>query len=147
MRNPSFQTWLARIFIGMVLFFNVQCAIVFLVFPDTYTAGFELEGAVGIGFVQAMGLLFLMWNVPYAVALADPIRHKISLYESVIMQAIGFVGELMLAIGFHGHHPVIQATISRFMLFDGVGLVALLISAWITHRPMVRNHHGDEPNP
>jgi len=80
--------------------------------------------------VRAMGLLFVMWNVPYAFALVNPVKHRISLIESVIMQAIGLIGETsILLIG--GPYPSpIENTLKRFILFDGIGLVFLLMAVW-----------------
>ncbi len=48
------------------------------------------------GHGAGMGVLFLMWNVPYAVALWHPLRHRISLYEALAMQAIGLLGESLI---------------------------------------------------
>lgn len=45
----------ARLLIGLVLFVNLQCAVLFLVFPEHYVAGFELIGVPGVGMVQDMG--------------------------------------------------------------------------------------------
>ena len=118
----------ARILIALVLGWNLQCAAVFIISPQAYMGGFGLEGAAGAQMVRAMGLLFVMWNVPYAFALADPLRNRVSLIEALLMQAIGLAGEtLILLLG--GPYPaLIQATITRFMLFDGVGLVLLAVA-------------------
>lgn len=121
---------IARILISLVFVINIQCAIVFIVDPSAYMYGFGLEGAAGRQTVRALGLLFIMWNVPYAFALANPIKHRISLIEAVIMQAIGFFGETcILFIG--GPYPLpIESTVKRFILFDGLGLVILLVALW-----------------
>jgi hypothetical protein len=115
----------ARILIAIVLFFNLQCAAEFIISPQAYMGGFGLEGAAGAQMVRAMGLLFVMWNVPYAFALADPIRNRVSLIEALLMQAIGLVGEMLILLLGGPYPALIQATIMRFMLFDGVGLVLL----------------------
>ena len=119
----------ARILIGLVLFFNLQAAIVFLVNPVAYTAGFELGGIVGEKTVQGMGILFLMWNVPYAFALVHPQRYRISLVQAIIMQAIGLIGESLLLFSLPEGHLALVSTLQRFILFDGSGLIALL-AAW-----------------
>lgn len=126
------RIWISRWLIGVVFFFNVQCALAFLIAPAVYAPGFELSGAVGEGMVRGMGLLFLMWNVPYAAALIDPLRRRWSLYEAVVMQAIGFGGETLLRVTFPPGHPVIADAIARFMGFDGAGLLALLLAVWLT---------------
>jgi len=125
------RLWLARLLIGVVFFFNIQCAVVFIVQPETYTAGFELSGAAGIGMLRGMGLLFLMWNVPYAVALSHPRRQRVSLLEAVAMQALGFFGETLLLLGLPGGHPALVETVGRFILFDGVGLALLVTALWL----------------
>ncbi|HNT55261.1 MAG TPA: hypothetical protein PKG95_11150, partial [Anaerolineaceae bacterium] len=76
--------------------------------------------------------LFLMWNVPYGVALAHPVRWRVSLYEALAMQAIGLIGESLLLASFPAGHPVIAASVSRFILFDGIGLAALLGALLLT---------------
>ncbi len=125
------KLWLSRILIFIVFFFNVQCAVVFLLDAAAYAPSFELSGAAGEGMVRGLGLLFLMWNVPYAVALWHPLRHKLSLLEAVVMQAIGFFGETTLQLTYSAGHPVLSASIERFMIFDGLGLVCLLLAAWL----------------
>jgi len=122
------RIWLARLLIGIVFFFNVQCAIAFLVSPEVYAPGFELGGAPGEGMLRGMGILFLMWNVPYAVALWHPLRHRVSLLEAVGMQAIGVLGESLLLLGFLAGHPAIRDSVGRFILFDGVGLGLLVFA-------------------
>ena len=126
------RAWAGRFLVGLVFFFNVQCALAFLIAPERYAPGFELSGAVGAGMVRALGILFLMWNVPYAAAMVSPFRRRVSLYEAVVMQAIGFAGEGLLLVTFPPGHALIRATVGRFLLFDGLGLLALLGAAWIT---------------
>ena len=131
MVTSSQKIWLARLLIGLVFFFNVQCAIAFLAVPQLYATSFELSGAPGEGMVRTLGLLFLMWNVPYAVALWHPARQRTALYEAVVMQASGVLGETLLLVTFPAGHVAIQASVGRFILFDGSGLVALLLAGWI----------------
>jgi len=77
-----------------------------------------------------MGLLFLMWNVPYAVAAWHPWRHRASLVEAVIMQAIGLVGEaLMLQALPPVGYEALGATGERFVRFDAAGLLLLLLAS------------------
>ena len=133
MSQPSaVRTWAARALIGVVFTFNVQCALAFLIAPGAYAPGFELSGAAGEAMVRGLGVLFLMWNVPYLVALWHPARHRTSLYEAVAMQAIGVVGESLILAALPAAHPAMHATILRFVAFDGAGLLALLLAAWIT---------------
>ena len=125
---------MARILVGLVFLANIQCALVFLINPSSYVYGFGLEGAAGEQIVRALGLLFVMWNVPYAFALANPTKHRVSLIEAVVMQAVGLIGETgILLIG--GPYPLpIENTLTRFILFDGIGLGLLLIALWLVRK-------------
>jgi hypothetical protein len=125
------QINLARLLIAMVFFFNVQCALVFIISPERYAPGFEVSGAVGNVIIRSIGILFLMWNVPYAVALGDPVRHALSLTETLIMQAIGLFGETVLLATLEPGHAALRNTAQRFIIFDGLGLIALLFAAYI----------------
>lgn len=122
----------ARLLIGLVIFFNLQAAILFIISPAAYSAGFEVGGVAGEKLVQGMGILFLMWNVPYIYALIDPIRHRTSLHQAIIMQAIGVVGESILWLTLPPGHPAMESTVVRFAIFDGSGLIALWAAFWIT---------------
>ncbi len=122
----------ARVWIGGVLFFNVQCALAFLIQPQAYTGAFELQGTVGDVMVRSMGILFLMWNVPYAFALVHPVNHRLSLWEAWGMQAIGLLGETLLLASLPEGHAALRATATRFIWFDGAGLLALTGALRIT---------------
>jgi hypothetical protein len=126
---------LSRLLVGIVLLWNVQCAITFLLWPGRYAAGFELSGTAGEAAVRGIGLLFLMWNVPYAVALWHPQRHRLSLFEATAMQAIGVVGESLILITLPVGYANLSSSLSRFILFDALGLLALILAVWLTTRP------------
>ncbi len=116
---------LVRFLIGVVLLINLQCALVFLWQPEHYMGGFGLSGEVGQGMLRAMGLLFLMWNVPYIFALWHPLKNFTSLVEAVIMQSIGFIGETVILVIGNYQDPLVYSSVKRFILFDGSGLVLL----------------------
>jgi hypothetical protein len=126
------RLWLARALIGLVLFFNLQCALLFLWRPGDYVAGFGLSGAAGMGMLRALGLLFVMWNVPYVFACVHPVKYRISLIEALIMQAIGFLGETLILFFGNYQDALIRSTVTRFILFDGMGLVLLLLAFALT---------------
>ena len=128
------KTWLARLLIGLVFFFNVECAVVFLAVPQQYVASFELSGSPGEGMLRGLGLLFLMWNVPYAVALWNPARQRTSLYQAVAMQVIGVVGESLLLATFPAGHAAIRESLGRFILFDVSGLLLLALAAFLSRK-------------
>lgn len=119
---------IARLLIAVVLFFNLQSAVLFFLQPEFYMGGFGLEATVGRPVVRGFGLLFLMWNIPYIFALVNPLRHRISLIEAVIMQALALAGESAILWMDGPFTDVFRMSILRFIVFDGVGLV-LLISA------------------
>jgi hypothetical protein len=133
-RPETIRLWFARLLIGIVFLWNVQCAIAFLLAPAPFAPGFELSGAAGAAAVRGMGVLFLMWNVPYAVALWHPVRHRVSLYEAVTMQTIGLIGESLILLSLGGAHPIAAGSVTRFIAFDGAGVVLLALAAWVTRR-------------
>ena len=133
-QSAPIRLWLGRLLIGMVMLWNVQCAVAFLVAPGIYASGFELSGPAGEAMVRGMGVLFLMWNVPYAVALWHPVRQRTSLYEAVAMQTIGLIGESLILVSLRGGHPVAAGSVTRFIAFDGAGVLLLALAAWVTRR-------------
>ncbi len=137
MQTRKIWEWISRGFIGFVFFFNVQCGLVFIFSPRTYVGGFELSGPAAEAVVRGLGILFVMWNVPYAFALWQPLRNRHSLIEAVIMQAIGWVGETAIYGSLGAGHPVAHQTLLRFILFDGAGLVALLAATWLVYRKLI----------
>ena len=127
---------LARGLIGLVMLWNLQAAIVFLVWPERYVAAFELLGIASMELLRGLGVLFVIWNVPYAVALWHPIRYRVSLYESLAMQIIALVGETAIFLSLQENYEVLKETILRFILFDTVGLSLLIIALLITRKTM-----------
>ena len=63
------RLWLARFLITVVTALNLQAALVFILWPERFMHGFELTGIPGAAAVRGTGILFVMWNVPYLVAL------------------------------------------------------------------------------
>jgi hypothetical protein len=129
--KPSTNLLLARLAILLVFLWNVQCALAFLFWPGRFAASFELSGTPGEAALRGLGVLFLMWNVPYAVALWHPLRYRISLYEATAMQAIGLLGESLIWLSLPPAHEALQASLLRFIAFDGAGLVLLLLAVWL----------------
>jgi hypothetical protein len=126
--------WIPRSLIGLVLFFNLESALVFLWNPQVYVAGFGVQGAVGNVIVRSIGLLFVMWNVPYLVAFLHPIKHRVSLIESIAMQSIGLLGETVLLLTLAPGLLEINNTLSRFIWFDSGGLLCLGIALWLVRK-------------
>ncbi len=129
---------IARLLIAIVLVWNVQCALAFIIAPDAYAPGFELTGAPGSAAVRGMGVLFLMWNVPYAVALSHPLRRHVSLYEALAMQTIGLLGESFIYATLPAAHAVARGSIARFIAFDGAGVVLLALAVVLVRRDLTQ---------
>lgn len=127
------KAWIIRALITPVVFFNLQCSYEFLVHSQRYAPSFDLNKTTGAFMIQGLGLLFLMWNIPYLTALIDPIRHTTSLTEAVIMQAIGAVGETILLLNIPTEYQNLQASVIRFIYFDAGGLL-ILLAAWLFRR-------------
>jgi hypothetical protein len=128
------RLWIGRVLIGMVLFINIQSALAFFFRPATYAPWYELEGIVGDAAIRGVGVLFLMWNIPYIVALIHPQKYHISLLEAIVMQMIGFTGESFILNALPAEHAILRVSIIRFIAFDGGGLFALVLAAWITRK-------------
>ena len=132
--SRAYRVWAARVLIGVVTVWNLLAAFQFLIAPQRYVAGFELSGTVGEAMIRAMGLLFLMWNVPYLFALIAPVRNHTSLLEAFLMQTIAVIGESLLLASLQGEHVYLRQSVNRFIFFDGAGVFLLAVSLLITYR-------------
>jgi hypothetical protein len=129
---------LARIGIGMVILWNLQASLVFLIWPDRYTAQYELPATTGEAWLRGLGVLFVMWNIPYLVALWHPVQHRVSLYEALAMQIIGLVGEGWIYASLPVLFSTLRTSLLRFISFDALGFILLLFAAWITRENPVQ---------
>ncbi len=136
------REWIAQLLIAIVVFFNLDAAFSFMLYPDLYAPGFEISGIPGRAVTQGMGLLFLMWNVPYLFALVNPVRNFTSLVEAVLMQVIGVIGETILLTNLPGSHSTITASTERFIIFDGGGLVLLIVALITTRQIRLTRKNG-----
>lgn len=123
---PAFRLWLARCLIIVVVAWNLQCALVFLLNPAGFAPGFELTGIPGEVAVRGFAVLFVMWNIPYLVAFWHPQRNRISLWEALVMQAVGVIGETILLFSIPVDHSILHASLLRFITFDGAGVLCLI---------------------
>ena len=126
------RLWIARFLIGLVTGWNLQVAIAFISWPDRYAPGFELTGVPGAAAVRGTGILFLMWNVPYLVALWHPRRYRLLIALAIVMQFIGLVGESVILLTLPEGHVLLHTSILRFIVFDATGLVLLLAAFWLS---------------
>ena len=127
------RLWLARLMIGLVIAWNLQAALVFLISPAVFASGFELNGLPGEAAMRGIAILFIMWNVPYLVAAWHPCRHILSLKEALLMQTFGLLGETGIFLSLPQAHIVLRSSILRFISFDAGGLGALLIAFWLAN--------------
>jgi len=143
MKNKEFtRLLLPRVLIFLVLAMNLQCAFAYIFNPLPYVAPFELGGEPGRAAVIGIGILFVMWQVPYVFALVHPLRNHRSLIEAVLMQAIGLVGENLLFRTIPLANVVLRGSIFRFIVFDAGGLLLLIVAAAWTFR-LLKQEKGD----
>jgi hypothetical protein len=124
----SIRIWLARLLIGLVTTWNLQAAFAFIFTPSGFVRAYELSGVPGEAAIRGFGILFLMWNVPYLFAVKDPIRYQLALTFALLMQGIGLIGETYILSTLTVEHPLLKTSILRFIIFDGAGLLLLVIA-------------------
>ena len=129
------RIWLARLLIAAVIAWNLQAAFSFLMDPDAYAPAFELGGAAGAAALRGMAVLFVMWNVPYLVACFQPRRRRLSLWEALVMQIVGVLGETFILFGLPAGHILLAGSLIRFIAFDAAGLPALGAALFLTRTP------------
>lgn len=141
-RNNAWQVWAARLLIAIGLLWNLQAAVQFMLKPAAFAPEFQLEGVPGRAAVVGYGILFLMWQVPYGFALLHPVRFKVSLWSAFIMQTIGVIGESLLLSTIPGEYLLLRGSIVRFIIFDGAGVLILVVALILT-----RNLHYSSETP
>ena len=125
------RLWLSRLLIAIVTGWNLQAALVFILWPERFMHGFELTGIPGAAAVRGTGILFVMWNVPYLVALWNPSKYRLVLGIAIVMQLVGLVGESFILFTLPDGHTLLRASIVRFITFDGGGLLLLALAFWL----------------
>jgi hypothetical protein len=128
------RLWIARVLIAIVTAWNLQAALIFILCPERFAPGFELTGVPGAAAVRGTGILFVMWNVPYLVALWHPQKYRLALGMALVMQAIGLVGESLILFTLQDGHALLSTSILRFVTFDGSGLLLLATAFWLIGR-------------
>jgi len=118
--------WLARVTLAAVFCFNVSCGLAFIAQPAAYAPGFEVSGIAGETLVRGLGILFLMWNTTYPLAIWNPRRYRWLFLIIVVQQAIGTAGETWMLLTLPPGHTALATTGARFIAFDGGGLLAML---------------------
>jgi len=131
------RLWLARLLIAIVTGWNLQAALIFILWPERFMGGFELTGVPGAAAVRGTGILFVMWNVPYLVALWHPFKYRLLVGITAMMQLVGLVGESLILFTLPDGHALLSTSITRFIIFDGSGLILLLGAYWVLNRNSV----------
>jgi len=129
------RLWTTRFLIAIVTAWNLQAAVIFLISPGAFVHAYELSGVPGEAVVRGVGVLFLMWNVPYVFAAIHPLRFWLGLVFALLMQLIGLLGESYIFSTLRPEHAILRGSILRFIAFDGAGLV-LLALAWLLSRKL-----------
>ena len=124
-RSLSGVSWAARVGFGLVFLINVQCAASFIADPGSYLGAYELSGVAGEAAIRGLGIAFLMWNATYPVFIIWPEKHQTLGWIIVAQQIVGLIGESILAAQLPAGHELLLGSISRFIIFDGVGLLIL----------------------
>jgi len=122
------RIWIARLLIGVVTAWNLQAASIFIFSPDRFAPSYELSGAAGEAAVRGIGVLFLMWNLPYLFALQNPVRYQLALRFALLMQLTGLIGESYILSTLSTENTILKSSISRFIIFDGAGLLLLVLA-------------------
>lgn len=121
-----------RIAVALVFAINVQCAVSFVLWPESYAGGFELSGVPGAAAVQGLGVAFLMWNATYPAVIANPRRFRALYVVVLVQQIVGLVGETWIRLSLPAGHATLAAGIERFIAFDAIGLVLMAAAfAWL----------------
>ncbi len=130
--KPNTSIWISRALVAAVFIVNVQCAFQFIIWPDAYTAAYQVEGPSAETMVQTVGICFLMWNATYPPVIARPTRYRTLFCVVIAQQLIGLVGESALLASLPSGLEVLAASIARFVAFDAAGLVLLCIAFALT---------------
>ena len=100
-----------------------------------FIVSYELSGAAGETAVCGVGVLFLMWIIPYLFAVFHPIRYRVAFISALLMQSTGLIGESYILSTLTMEHTILRTSILRFIAFDGAGLVLLFV-AWVLVRTL-----------
>lgn len=134
------RTNVVRICFCVVFLINVQCAMSFIIWPESFASAYQLTGLAGNVAIQGIGVAFLMWNATYPAFIVSPGRFKALGWVIIAQQIIGLVGESCILIGLLGlsdaaSYSVLASSIERFIAFDAGGLLIMSASfAFMTAR-------------
>ncbi len=132
-RKADVAAIVARICFLVVFALNVQCALGFIFWPESFAGAYGLSGVVGNAAIQGIGVAFLMWNATYPAFIIFPRRFKVLGWVIIAQQLIGLIGESCILVGLLGlpdvsSYSVLASSIERFIAFDAGGLLIMSAS-------------------
>lgn len=120
---------------SIVFFWNVLCAVQFIAFPEQYVAAYQLSGVAGEVALQGIGVAFLMWNATYPAFIVNPEKFQHLGIVVLVQQAIGLVGELIIAANLPAQgFDLLADSIARFVGFDAIGFVIMALAYMLLFR-------------
>lgn len=144
---------MARVAVAVVFALNVQCAVQFVLWPETFAEAYELSGIAGEAAVRGLGIAFLMWNTTYPAVIASPRRFRVLFVVVLAQQMIGIAGETAIMLGLPAGHAVLGSSILRFIAFDAAGLIlmaaafaGMVFSARHGATTALNDYHEQTPN-
>lgn len=119
----------------VVFFWNVLCALQFVVAPQDYMGAYGLSGVEGAAALRGLGIAFLMWNATYPAFIINPQRFRVLGWVVLAQQIIGLGGESLIFFTLPGFTSVLAGSILRFMVFDAAGLILIAVALGLTKKP------------
>lgn len=130
---------LPRFLILVVTAWNLLCAIQFVLFAQDYAPSFDLlPDVTGRAVIQSIGILFIMWNIPYVFAFLHPSKWFIALISAVLMQFTGLIGEIWIKSQLL-HSQKMVSSIQRFIMFDAIGVIMLVFAVCLVWQNRRKN--------
>lgn len=128
-RAVCIATWVCRVCFTIVFVVNMQCALNYVFFPESFIGGFQLSGVEGAVAVQGIGIAFLMWNATYPVFIVSPQRFKVLGIIVLVQQTVGLAGESAIFLNLPATgYAQLSESIVRFIQFDAFGFILMLVS-------------------
>ena len=123
-----------RLLVLLVFISNMYCAVMFFLNPGDYTAAFQISGEGAQTAIAGVGVAFAMWNVTYLPIIVFPYKFTMLFGVVVAQQIIGLAGETYLYLGLGPAQAIVASSIMRFIIFDAIGLVLLIIALTLSMR-------------
>ena len=123
-----------RLLVLLVFISNMYCAVMFFFNPGDYTAAFQISGEGAQTAIAGVGVAFAMWNVTYLPIIVFPYKFTMLFGVVVAQQIIGLAGETYLYLGLGPAQAIVASSIMRFIIFDTIGLVLLIIALTLSMR-------------